>query len=491
MTSDESQVASPSARSSAEAEGQPKSSSGEETLSFRTSIDVPAAELFAWHEHPGAVNRLIPPWQTIELEKVEGIRDGDQTVMQVAVGPFMKKWVAEHRDYVQGEQFRDVQVKGPFSSWIHTHRMEADGPETSYLNDQIAYRLPLGALGRKLAGTAVRKRIKRQLAYRHRITQNDVLAHHRYAPDKKLRIAISGAYSLIGSHLAPYLEAGGHEVIPLVNTRKEKEEHDEAIYWNYQERSIESEKLEGLDVVIHLAGEHVGAFRWNERTKMNVYTSRVRGTQLISEALADLQDPPDVFLCASDTGIYGDRGDAVLTEESATGEAGFLTAVCRDWEIATQPARKSGIRTVSMRIGVVLTPDGGLIEFIKPHFNLGLGGRIGSPNQYVSWIALDDLLQSIYHLAVNDEAEGPVNLTAPQPATTATFARTLAKVLSRPAFLNLSNRIVKLLLGDAAEEFVLKSARVHPERLEKTSYNFLYPDLEGALRHQLGKTLTS
>ena len=482
---------SPPAASSAQAEEKPKPSSGEETLSFRTAIDAPAAKLFAWHERSGAFNRLIPPWQTVELEKFEGIRDGNQAAMQVAVGPFTKKWVAEHRDYVQGEQFRDVQMKGPFSSWIHTHRMEANGPDASYLNDHIAYRLPFGVLGRKLAGAAIRKRIKRQFAYRHRITQNDVLAHHRYAPDKKLRIAISTESSLIGSHLVPYLEAGGHEVIPLVRTRKEKKEHDEAIYWSYQERSIESEKLEGLDVVIHLTGEHVGAFRWNERTKMNVYTSRVRSTQFISEALADLQDPPDVFLCASDTGIYGDRGETVLTEESATGEAGFLTAVCRDWEVATQPAKKAGIRTVSMRIGVVLTPDGGLIEFIKPHFNLGLGGRIGNPNQYVPWIALDDLLQSIYHLAVTDEAEGPINLTAPQPTTTATFARTLANVLSRPAFLHLSNRIVKLLLGDAAEEFVLKSARVQPERLKKTSYDFLYPDLEGALRHQLGKTLTS
>ena len=490
MPPDEPQLASPSAESSAQEEGQ-SSSSGEETLSFRTSVNVPAAKLFSWHEQPGAINRLTPPWQTVEIEKFEGVREGDQTVMQVAIGPFMKKWVAEHRDYVPGKQFRDVQIKGPFRSWIHTHRVEESGPDSSYLNDQIAYRLPFGGLGRKLSGTSIRERIKRQFAYRHRITQNDVLAHYRYTPDKKLRIAVSGASGLIGSHLVPYLQAGGHEVIPMADTRQEKKEHDEAIYWNYQERSIESEKLEGLDVVIHLAGEHVGAFRWNERTKMNVYTSRVRGTQLISEALADLQDPPDVFLCASDTGIYGDRGETVLTEESSTGEAGFLTAVCRDWEIATQPASRAGIRTVSMRIGVVLTPDGGLLEFIKPHFNMGLGGRIGSPDQYVSWIALDDLLQSIYHLALTDEAEGPVNLTAPHPVTTATFARTLANVLSRPAFLNLSNPVVKLLLGDAAEEFVLKSARVQPERLRATGYDFLYPNLGDALRHQLGKTLAS
>ena len=311
------------------------------------------------------------------------------------------------------------------------------------------------------------------------------------AAEKKLRIAVSGTSSLIGSHVVPSLTESGHEVIPMVNSRRERDDQDRSIYWSYQERTVETDKLKGVDAVIHLAGERTAAFRWNERTKMEVYTSRVRGTQLISEALADMDDPPAVFLSASDVGIYGDRGDEVLTEESPVGQEGFLTAVCRDWELATHPAREAGVRTILMRLGILLTPEGGLMEYITPHFKLGLGGRIGDPNQYVPWIALEDVVQSVHHLLETDELEGPVNITAPEPVTTSEFARVLADVLSRPAVLNISASIVKLLLGNAAEEFVLKSARVRPKRLEETEYQFLYPTLEEALRHQLRKEQTS
>ena len=464
------------------------------TLDFKSRVEAPAGEVFDWHTRSGAFARLVPPWMDIELREAEGIHDGQRAVMQVALGPMRKKWVARHEGYEEGRQFRDVQEKGPFSRWEHTHRFEPldasssnEDANASVLHDHIEYEVPMGGLGNFVAGGTIRSQIEHQFAYRHRITRND-LAMHRHARDHpRLTIAISGASGLVGKQLRAMLSAGGHTVRPLVRRRADADEH--AIYWNHRHGDIEADKLEGVDAVIHLAAENIFAPRWTQEKKMRIYASRERGTRLIAETLAGLTDPPEVFISASAVGYYGDRGDEELTEQSAPGEGGFLTAVSRDWERATHAAAEAGIRTVNTRFGIVLSPAGGALQLMRPAFLSGLGGTVGRKEQYLSWVALDDVLAALHHALLSDTLEGPVNVTAPEPATMQDFTDTLARVMHRPSLFHVPERVASTAMGEAADEFLLASARALPQRLEKDGYDFLYPTLEGALRHQLGRTM--
>jgi hypothetical protein len=455
-------------------------------VEYRSSIDASAQALFAWHARPGAFQRLTPPWLPITLEQFEGIQDGQRAVLRLGYGPASVKWVAEHFDYVEGEQFCDRQVRGPFERWTHVHRMEPDGPDASTLIDAIDYELPLGGLGAFFGSGVARDELDRQFRYRHRITQQDLDLHQHYNPDgRTLTVAISGASGLIGSQLTAFLTAGGHAVKRLTRSRPVAED---AIYWNPREEAIDEEKLEGIDAVIHLAGENVFALRWTEAKKDSIMHSRRVGTRLLAEALAGLDDPPEVFLSASGVSYYGDHGTDTVTEDTPPPrDPGFLSKVCRVWEQATQPAADAGIRTAQFRTGIVLTPAGGALQLMLPPFRLGLGGRIGAPDQYFPWIALDDVIGGYVHGLWTEAVEGPVNLTAPEPATMDAYAKTLAGVLNRPALLNVPGSAVRAALGEIADAMLLQSTRALPKKLQDTGYTFRYPALDGALRHLLGK----
>ena len=456
------------------------------TLTFTSRIDASPAALFAWHARPGAFDRLTPPWAAVRLEQFEGIHDGQKAVIRIGAGPFHHTWVARHHDYIEGRQFCDTQEQGPFRRWTHTHRMDADAsePDAAVLTDHIEYTLPLGRLGQALGGSLVRKQLERQFAYRHRITKHDLALHRRYNPEgRTLRLAVSGASGLIGANLVSLLTTGGHTVRRLVRRRPTR---NDAIYWNYQTGEIDAEKLEGLDAVIHLAGETVFAPRWTAAKQKRILESRSLGTRLISETLARLKQPPRAFLSASGTHYYGIGHSPALTEASPPGETGFLTAVTHAWEAATEPAEDAGIRTVCLRIGAVLTPRGGALAKMLLPFRLGLGGRVGPKDQLFSWIGLDDALGATYHLLMTDAAGG-VNLTAPNPVTMSVYTKTLARVLRRPALFAVPTPLARLATGTVADEVLFASARVLPERLRQTGYTFLFPTLEDALRHQLGR----
>jgi len=249
---------------------------------------------------------------------------------------------------------------------------------------------------------------------------------------------------------------------------------------------VDESGLKGLDAVIHLAGENVIG-RWTKRKKERIKDSRVIGTRLLSESLARLGDPPHVLVCASAIGYYGDRGEAVLDERLPPGE-GFLSEVCREWEAAADPARQKGIRVVHLRLGMVLSADGGALARMLPLFRIGLGGRIGGGDQYWSPIAIDDVLGAIMHVIGTEGLEGAVNAVAPNPVTNSEFAETLGRVLSRPTLASTPAFVARLLLGEAADEFLLTSTRVVPRRLLETGYRFQFPELEGALHHVLGKS---
>jgi len=453
------------------------------TLEFTTPLDAAPETVFRWHARPGAFERLVPPWAPVRLEEFEGIGDGDRAVLRMGPGPLALRWVAEHHDVIEGRQFCDRQVQGPFSHWDHTHRFEPTGEGGCRLVDRIEYALPAGGLGTAVAPYLVEPELRRQFAYRHRVTRRDLALHQRYEAEAASRtVAISGASGLVGSQLGPFLTTGGHTVRRLVRSRPVGERE---ILWDPASGVVEAKKLNDVDAVIHLAGETVFG-PWTTAKKRRIHDSRAGGTRLLAEALAELDDPPSTFVSASAVGYYGDRGDEVVTEETPSGE-GFLAAVCRAWEDATAPAAEAGIRTVQARIGVVLSPAGGALQIQWPLFWLGLGGTAGRPGQYVPWIALDDVLGGLYHLVMNDGLKGPVNLTAPSPAPMARYAETLASVLDRSAPLHVSPALLRSVFGEMAEELALKSARAVPRRLQDDGYAFGYPELEEALRHGLGR----
>ena len=296
-----------------------------------------------------------------------------------------------------------------------------------------------------------------------------------------MNVLISGATGLIGSALIPELEAGGHEVTRLSRSRS----GPGTIRWDPSAGTIDGD-LEGTDAVVHLAGESIAQGRWNPEKKRRILESRVQGTLLLSEKVAALGVPPKVMVSTSAVGYYGDRGDEVLTEESPAG-ADFLAGVCREWEAAAEPARRGGIRVVHPRIGIVLSPKGGALGTTLPIFKLGGGGKIGSGDQWWSWIALDDVVGSIAHALTDESVEGPVNVGSPNPMTNAQYTKVLGRILGRPTVLPLPAPAARVMLGEVADALLLASQRMEPARLKATGYDFRYPQLEGALRHLLGR----
>ncbi len=449
----------------------------------RTRIAAPAGDVFRWHSRPGAFERLTPPWEAVRvLEHTGGIENGARVVLRMGAGPFGVRWVAEHRDYIEGRQFRDVQVEGPFARWEHTHLVEPDGAEACFLEDRIDYALPLGPLGAAAGGAIARTRLARMFAYRHRITTDDIADHRRFTGGSAMRVLVTGSTGLVGSALVPFLTSGGHDAIRLVRSKPKRGE----VQWDPAAGRIDPAALEDFDAVVHLAGESISSGRWTPAKKARIRDSRVEGTRILSEALAQLKRPPKVFVCASAIGYYGDRGADIVDEDSAPG-AGFLADVCREWEAAAQPVLQSATRVVHLRLGVVLSAAGGALASMLPVFRLGAGGVIGSGEQYISWVALDDAVGIIHHVVNTPTLHGPVNAVAPEPVTNREYTKTLGALLSRPTILPLPAFVARAALGEMAQELLLSSTRVQPHRLLETGYRFRFPQLEGALRHLLGK----
>jgi uncharacterized protein (TIGR01777 family) len=298
-----------------------------------------------------------------------------------------------------------------------------------------------------------------------------------------MKILISGASGLVGKHLTPTLKAKGHEVYKLV--RKTPKSSDE-IRWDAEKGFSETEqaKLENFDAVVHLAGDNVASENWSDEKKRKIKDSRVVGTRVLVDALKQGKNPPKIFVSASAVGFYGDRRDEVLTEDSKQGE-GFLTDVCTAWEDEIEKAEEFA-RVVFLRIGVVLAKDGGALEKMLTPFKFGVGGTVGSGKQWMSWIALDDLIKLVHFALENENLRGAVNAVAPNPATNEEFTKTLGKVLHRPTVLPIPEFAVKLLFGEMGETLLLQGARVLPKKLEAAGFEFEFTNLEEAMKYVLG-----
>jgi len=296
-----------------------------------------------------------------------------------------------------------------------------------------------------------------------------------------MKIVVSGSTGLVGSALTPVLTSQGHAVVPLVRRRPVAAER--AIGWDPERGAIDRAGLEGADAVIHLAGENVFG-RWSPAKKQRIRDSRVLGTRLLCDALAGLQRRPATLLAASAIGYYGDRGEEKVDEQSAAGDD-FLAHVARDWEAATAPAARAGIRVANLRFGVVLTPAAGALAKMLPAFRLGIGGPVGSGNQYLSWIARDDVITAIVHVLVTSALVGPVNLTAPTPITNREFARALGKVLGRPAVVTVPAFALRIAFGTEGAAMLQSGQRVAPSRLLGSGFRFAFDTVEPALRHLL------
>ena len=299
-----------------------------------------------------------------------------------------------------------------------------------------------------------------------------------------MRMLITGSTGLVASALIRSLESKNHEIVRLVRSTPSGDANQ--ILWNPESGTLAAEQLEGLDAVVHLAGESIAEGRWTAEKKARIRESRLKGTRLLSETLGTLNKKPQVMVSASAVGFYGSRGDEVLDEHSASG-ADFLAEVCREWELATQPAALAGVRVVNLRLGVILSGKGGALPKMLLPFKMGVGGKLGSGKQYLSWIALDDVVGVIEYAIANDELRGPVNTVAPEPVTNYKFTKTLGQVLSRPTIFPVPAFAARLLFGEMADATLLASQRAAPTRLVESGYNFRYPDLEGALRHALNK----
>lgn len=294
-----------------------------------------------------------------------------------------------------------------------------------------------------------------------------------------MQVVISGASGLVGSALARSLRADGHDVHPLVRPTGGRRDDRNAIRWDPAGGSIDATALEGVDAVVHLAGAGIGDGRWTAKRKRLILESRTKGTALVAETLANLKSPPKVLVSASGINAYGDGDDKVLTENSPRGK-GFLAGVVEAWEGATRPASDAGIRTVFARSGLVLSRVGGGLKPLLRQFRLGLGGRLGSGRQWMSWISLTDEVGAL-RFAIDTDIAGPVNFTAPDPVTNRDFTRALGKALHRPTFVPVPRFAPRLVLGEMADELLFASLRVEPAVLERSGYQFTHPDLDGAL----------
>jgi len=446
------------------------------SIEYASIVAHPLDEVFAWHTRRGAMRRLVPPWQPMRVVKeTESLADG-QAILGLPGG---LRWVARHdpAGYDPPYQFVDVLSSDGLMTlpprvigwWRHTHRYSDAGGGTTRVHDIVDTTVP---------GAALRS----TFAYRHRQLAEDLDAHSAAAAAGagSLVVGVTGSSGLVGTALTAFLTTGGHRVIRLV--RGEPARADER-RWDPRQPAVDL--LEGVDAVVHLAGASI-AGRFTESHRRAIRDSRIEPTRRLTEIAAGTSGLK-AFVSASAIGFYGhDCGDAVLDEDSPRGQ-GFLADVVADWEAATSPAVDAGLRVVTVRTGIVQAAAGGTLRLLRPLFAAGLGGKLGSGRQWLSWVGIDDLLDIYYRALYDARLSGPVNAVAPNPVRNADYTRALATTMHRPALLPVPSLGPRLLLGkQGAVELAEANQRVAPVKLDSLGHRFRQPTVSDALGHQLG-----
>ena len=449
-----------------------------------TRINVPVEKLFAWHKQNSAISRLTPSWAPLKMifRSNDGIEKGTIIRFRIKLFKIPMLWESKHIKYQENKIFKDVQTKGPFNRWEHSHIFKSDGIYNSIMKDKIKFQLPFGILSRPFYGFAL-KEFNRMFTYRHRVLKYDLENNYDLAGIKK-RIIVSGAGGIIGSALVPFLRTQGHEVIRL--TRKKEQLLDDEIFWDPYKGILDLESKGKIDAVINFNGVNITDKRWTEKQKKRILDSRVISTQLLAEKTAGLEHTPDVFISSSAIGFYGNGGDRILTENDLAGDH-FISKVCTQWEKASIPGRENTLmRSVQLRTGVVLTPAGGALAKMMLPFKMGFGAKIASGRQYMSWISIDDVLSGILFILNHDQINGPVNLTSPCPVTNKEFSQALSRVFSKKLIFAVPEFMAKILWGEMGEETLLTSAKVIPEKLLDNGFSFQHKTLLPALKDLLG-----
>lgn len=480
-----------------------------EKSEYRSTIPTTPKELYQWHSQPRAFGRLTPPWEKVRIiDRQGGIEPGSTAVIATRLlGPIQGTWTAQHEslnDLAEGEfGFADRQLKGPFAHWRHQHRFVPvqEASDSCELIDRIDWVAPLGFLGKWFGAPIVRSKLNRMFAYRHEITVRDFERMQTLppAPDRIGPIAITGASGLVGGALADFLDTQGYAVWSAGRsevTAFHNNNHPDqggTIQWNPTEGALPlPDGASPLGAVVHLAGANIAEGRWTQARKKVLEDSRVNATRKLCEHLANLKHPPHTLICASATGYYGatDDDSDVELDESAPPGKGFLPQLAQDWEQAAQPAIDAGIRVIHLRFGVVVSGKGGALGKMLPIFRLGGGGRLGSGRQWMSWIAMDDLLDMIHWTLTDATLSGAFNAVSPNPVRNTEWTRTLGTILKRPTLIPAPAFAMKLALGEMAEAILLTGARVLPRKAMQAGFTFRYPDLESALRKELGNFMT-
>jgi uncharacterized protein (TIGR01777 family) len=431
-----------------------------------SSIPCSADELFAYHARRGALTRLSPPFEkSRNAVEVETLKDGAVATVELDTPLGWRNWRAVHSDVRPGGGFVDVQAEGPFKSWRHEH-IFTPGPDAASctLTDRITYESPLGG------GPIVSKKLARVFAWRHATTRMDIELFRALPSPTPLTVAITGSSGLVGRELASLLRVAGHEVIGLVRGKT----------WNVDSGEVRlPDRDKKIDVLVHLAGEPIAEGRLDEAHRIRVRASRVDVTRSLARKLN-----ASTFISASAVGYYGDRGDEVLTEESARGK-GFLADLCADWEAAAHEARG---RVATLRIGVVLSPAGGALSQMLPPFRAGLGATLGAGTQWMPLLGVDDVAAALFRAVVDTRVSGAVNGVGPEPLTNRDFTKLLGRVLGRPAIARVPKVAASVLFGKGvADEALYVSQRAVPAKLQAWGHTFRHATTEQALRHVLGR----
>ena len=473
-----------------------------------STMPAPRSMLAQWHFAEGALQRLLPPWQSVDVESAEPLAEGSRTVLRLAAGPVRARWVAVHEQVRPGHGFTDRAERSPFARWRHEHLfLDRADPSQSQLVDRIRYALPWPARippVSLIAGPLARAQLARMFAFRHARTSRDVrrhMEHRARCGDRPLTVAITGATGLVGTALCAFLQTGGHQVIRLVRGGRAAARHAQAasagsvpvapraareVVWN-PEGDWDASALSGIDAVVHLAGENIAAGRWSAARKEAILRSREQGTRNLVRALAAVSRPPQVLVSASGVGYYG-HSDARHIDESGSPGTGFLADVAQRWERATDLPASCPMRVVRLRIGVVVSARGGVVGTLRTPFNLGAGGPVGSGRQGMSWISLDDLLGAILHVIGTPALSGPVNAVAPHPVTQREFAKALGRAMRRPAFAPLPAFVVKTIFGEMGRELLLSGQFAVPSALLAAGFRFDSPRIDEAMSFEFGRS---